>query len=755
MKKEWLLLSSILSIFLISLSLVSAGIYFSAQPAKVYNVGESVEIGINVDPVSEEYLLSVNLICSGNSVLQFNLMPGSEGNSKLKLPLNYFTIPSLNEGNCYFFAKYGGNERESTSFAVSKKLDLSLDLSSIFVKPGEEITISGTATRLSGLAANGEAEISIPLLNLIKTEEITDIQNEAIESEINETSGENEESETNETSEDNKENIKIDNGQYYTKVVDGKFSLSLNLSENTPGGDYRIDVLVYEKDSVGRVISEGSAISNLKISQVLTSADVALDSQNLNPGDTLNLRPMLLDQAGFNIDDDLSVIIRDKDSNRIFEKLVSSEEPVKYDLPTNLTAGYYTIEASKGELNSTKKFYVNEKAIADLTLENETLTVTNIGNIPYDKEIQIELNGKPFIRKVNLGLGESQKFKLTGDGDTNIKVSDGDKEIAGTAKLTGYAVDIKSVEEGGSVTLNTPIVWIILIVFLLGGLLFLFRGIFKKKSFAYQTHDRRTTRNTTKTVSLRAPNPEREHSVMMPNESHSEKKEYPGHAPYSAHRDVEKKTEFTKPVEKIPMNVFLAAPNHAEQVSVLKGQKDKVAVVALKIKNRINKSAKEYLEKLIEPVYSKRGAIFEQGDYILVIFSPLMTHSIKNEIEAVKFAEKIKLMLSEYNKKFKDRIEFGIGINYGDMINKIEDGKLKYTALGNTIISAKKLSELSHEQVFLTRDAYEKGIAEIKAEKKEIHGLVFYEVKRVVNHEKNEKFIEGFLKRMNKDTNRH
>ena len=51
----------------------------------------------------------------------------------------------------------------------------------------------------------------------------------------------------------------------------------------------------------------------------------------------------------------------------------------------------------------------------------------NVGNIPYAKDIQIELNGKPFVKKVDLSLGESRDFILTGANEIyDVKVGDGE-----------------------------------------------------------------------------------------------------------------------------------------------------------------------------------------------------------------------------------------------------------------------------------------------------------------------------------------
>ena len=107
--------------------------------------------------------------------------------------------------------------------------------------------------------------------------------------------------------------------------------------------------------------------------------------------------------------------------------------------------------------------------------------------------------------------------------------------------------------------------------------------------------------------------------------------------------------------------------------------------------------------------------------------------------------------MREHNKKFQDKIQFGIAINSGEIINKVEDKKLKFTALGNFIPTAKRLAESSDGQILVTKQSYERGIAELKVEKKKIGDGEIYELKRVMDHEKNQKFISAFLDRLKKD----
>ena len=150
----------------------------------------------------------------------------------------------------------------------------------------------------------------------------------------------------------------------------------------------------------------------------------------------------------------------------------------------------------------------------------------------------------------------------------------------------------------------------------------------------------------------------------------------------------------------------------------------------------------------MESVYNKKGAVYEQGDFIFAMFSPLMTNVKNNEAVAAKVAEEIAKTLNDHNQKFKNPIDFGIAINSGEIINKIENDKLKFTALGNFVVSAKRLAESSDKQVLLSKESFQKAGSEVKAEK--VSDGQAYNLRRVVDSEKNNKFIQGFLERQPK-----
>ena len=685
----------VLFVFLIILNQISAGVYFS-QPESVYNLGDLIKININIDPV-KEIPLKIELVCDGDSTLVYYGV--SEENKEITIPLNYFYLKEIKGGDCYFQSDYG-EIYKSRGFKISNKLNVRLDIDNLVVNPGDRVNITGTAKRLNGIGINGELNLTIPLLKLIDNKIADNEDNETENNETNET-------ENNET-ESNEEIKEFNAGNFIGKIENGEFSISFDVPENAPAGDYRIDVYAYEKVE-DKITSEGLAIANLKVSQILKEINIAIETQNIDPNQDFKFIPLLTDQTGEQISEEVSIIITNPKEERIYEKIVKSGESSVYKIPANLNAGYYKISASSGELINEKTFYINEKAIVSFEIKNNTLIVTNIGNIPYNKDIEIELNGKPFIRKVELELEKSQEFKLTGDGEYNIKIRDGENEITKSGvSLTGHAVDVKAL--GNSTLLKTPLVWIFFIIVLGAGVLFFFRNVLKKKSFAYPLEGR---------IKEKLKKLKRKKEVNL-----NEKEQGKGTQP-------------------------LVSPKEAEKVLVLNGQKNKVSIIVLKIKNKLSKISKHNLNLILEKTHGK-GVIYESGDYVLIILTPLITRTFKNEIEAAKIAEKITTLLNQYNKKFKEKIEFGIAIGSGDIINKSENEKLKFTSLGSFMNQTKKIAGASSGEILMTKEAFERGSTEIKADKSKINEDEVYKIKRVIDHEENREFINEFLKRMEK-----
>ncbi len=704
LKKECVIFSAVVLLVMLITS-ASAGIYFS-QIEQSYNIGDVVDLNLTVDPVSDGPL-KVNLVCDGNTKDIFN----GPAITNIRIPLNSLWIGDLN-GNCYFSGEYSGETKSSNQFKISKELIVSLSVDSFFPKPKESITITGTVKKINNQGTNGEVEIVLPFsLTSLQTDSFS---NETNLSAIQETAS--------------------DNRVLYGQVNNGEFSVSFAVPDKINAGDYKLDINAYEKNSDGEKTNQGSASANIKIAQVLTSVDFALNNQNFNPGESISIKPLLLDQAGLSIKDQASVIITDEKLNRVFEKVVQGDEIATYNVLTNQKSGYYLIRVSSGDLNASKSFFLNEKAIASFELRNSTLVIKNIGNIRYKKDVQIELNGKPFVKKVDLDLGESKELKLTGtDGTYDLKISDGTTEFTqGGVFLTGKAIAVTDAKGNISIENVNPFIWAFLIIVLLGGMVFFFINVYKKKSVAYFVG--KSDLDKKKALKL-------DGIVKTKKEENHEAK-----------NKLIPEKHVQKPNLIVPKKI--SSITEAELGMVVNGQRSRAAILALKLKNKISRDSKINLENALDPVYEKNGCIYEQGEFIIAIFSTLVTHSARNEVEACKIAQKIVASLTEDNKKFKEKIEFGIGINSAEILNEIRNEKLMFTALGNSVSLAKKLSEISKEQVLISKEVYERGISEIKADKKFVGDMEVFEIKKIVDYDRNKKFIDDFVKRNEKDKTR-
>ncbi|VVB78102.1 Uncharacterised protein [uncultured archaeon] len=670
---------------------IYAAVYFS-QPEPYYNYGDVISLNLTVDPIKDSPL-KIKLVCDGNSVDVFN----GPVIDNIVIPLTASWIKDLS-GDCYFSSEYAGETRKTNSnFKISRRLETALSVESFFAKPGETVTISGTVKRLNGFGSNGEVELNIPFAGVIQT-------NAEINGSLN----------------SSQNNITASIGdKFYSRVIDGDFSLDLVLPEKVAAGDYKVVVNSYETSDSGEKINEGSTSAYLKVSQVLTSIEAAINNQNFDPGTNISIKPTLLDQTGNSMTDQVSVVLVDFDQKRVFEKVVNSGDTLVYTFPTNSPSGYYIADISVGDMKIAKTFFVNEKAIVSFEIKNGTLVVKNIGNVPYNRDVQIELNGKPFVKRVNLGIGETKGFKLTGtDGNYDIKVSDGENELLQSGvPLTGNAVNVGDTPNNFYAVLYTPIFWILVILILLVIVLILARLVIRRRSVTYP-HER------PKGLQLKGM------VVAKRHEAH-----------------VAPKKQEVKEVSAMTFSRGLVPPTIAEQSMVVGGARNRVAVIAIKVKDKITPLTKAELEKAIDSIYDKKGAVHEQGDFIVGIFSPLGTRLTNNEPVAAKAAEEILNKLREHNRKFKEKIQFGIGINSGEILNEVKDGKLKFTALGNTVILAKKLADYSNEKVIISKEAYDKASTAIKAEKVKSNDVDAYELKKVVDSEQSKKFINDFMKR--------
>lgn len=707
-KKESILFGILFSIMLIAS--VNASIYLS-QPDSSYNLGDSIEVNITIEPLVDGPF-KLKLVCDSKSIDVFS-GPAIEN---IVLPLNALWIEDL-KGSCYFVASYGGEQQKTNNFIISDKLDVKLDSDSFYIKPGETIEIKGYVTRINGDAEEGEVEIVIPFSGAINTGTSSEVSNGTSNETItNETV-------SNETIANETITPAVNLEKFYSKVSNGEFSVSLRLPDNAAAGDYTLLVNAYDQSLIGTRINQGSSSGILKVPQVLTGIDIALNNQNFEPGQNVSIKPNVFDQTNKTMTNSVFVSIFDSSNEKLFEKMILSGDTGVYEIPTNLPSDYYTIEAFVEEVGIEKSFFVSEKPRVEFEITNDTLLVKNIGNARYTKEIQVDIGGKPFTKNVDLGVGEAKEFYLSGqDQSYNVRASDGESEMTQDGVLlTGNAINVSDVRYNLGNFFSNPLLWLVILLIVAIFISIFSTRVIKRRSVARPGDYYGKPKN----LKLEG---------MMKKETKEVKQVQP--------------TVIKKRVSIVP----IVPPTEAEQGIVSNGHRNTATIVAVKVKNKITPFAKEFVQKSVNSVYSRKGAVMEQGEYIIAIFSPLCTRTMKNEIDAARVAEDISNYLMDYNKKFKEPIEFGIGVNSGEIINEIRDRKLLFTALGNSLLMSKRLAELASNEVLLSDDVYHKGMSEIKADRKVFGDVVGFKIKKVVDFEQNKKFIDDFLKRAEKDS---
>jgi hypothetical protein len=189
----------------------------------------------------------------------------------------------------------------------------------------------------------------------------------------------------------------------------------------------------------------------------------------------------------------------------------------------------------------------------------------------------------------------------------------------------------------------------------------------------------------------------------------------------------------------------------AEHSLVLNGSKQSSSVISLKIDkfNTLDNNTKNEIKNIISLSESRKGAIEKSGDYFLIFFNPLVTKSFSNEGDASEIAFDIYKRLSDLSRKISNKLNFGIGLNNGDVISNIESGRLKYTSIGNIVLLAKKISDLGGNKLYASEDFRKKLLKDLRVEKVSLIGNIqVYSILHVANRQANADKLEDLLKRM-------
>jgi len=654
----------------LSLSLVSAEIRINEQPKDVYSLGDTLSVPVTIKALTNTYgFFQMNLICNGNEINFYkswiSLVSGNETNIDSSIQLTK-EIVGDSEGICKIKASLPKEYSLTEDFRISGFLEVKASANKNKFDPGEEILITGNATKESGSELNGFVEIVFS----------KDGSNEMKQTEI---------------------------------VTQGKFFSKIKMPKTMKAGDYSITLTVYEKDSEEVITNEGLTNYAITIAQIPTSLEIFFEQKEVNPGETLRVKAILHDQTGEKINSIAVISIKDQENTIVEQVDKQTDKFVEYAIKEKQAPSEWKIVAASNQLTKEDTFVIKEQEKIGIEIINETVILTNLGNVPYKKTVFLKIGDEPFEINTSLGIGESKKYILTApNGEYQVRVLSQDgKEVEKSVVLTGDAISVKEISQSAIELVRHPFVWFFVII-ILGFVAFF---LFKK----------------------------------------NHKKSFLGHFP-------SKKNKPTSLEEKIPSqkNVLVSPINKAHLLLSLQGAKQPSSVVCIKVKNHQEvtsgkNNVKETLQKIVNMAENVKTSIYENNGCIFFLFVPLITKTFQSEMTAADLAQSAKKILDNHNRLFSQKIKYGISVEYGEIIAKKTGDVVNFMGLGQFMLNARKLASLSEEEVCIGEKLKEKIQSNAKLEKHSSERGPYYTIKELRDKEKHKTFLSSFVSRLERD----
>ena len=519
-----------------------------------------------------------------------------------------------------------------------------------------------------------------------------------------------------------KENGESVNGTLFAKLdledeveveedIEEDGSIKINIPFGLAAGSEMIKVRVEEYDSIGHIINHGEKDFVIEISQVPTNLEIVIEEKDVMPGTNFRAKLILHDQTGEKIEEQGVVIFRNY-LNEIEERLdVNTDEFFEISVKNNEDPLPWTIEGNVKNLTEVAVFNILINMAVEAEIINNTVILTNVGNVFYNESVIVTVGNQNLELKTNLKIDESLRYELKAPkGEYNIKIGD----LEQTVFLTGKSISVKKARDGESSTLNYSWIWIIIILVLVLVAVVIFRRS-HNGSFFGKIGKRKKSRNKDN-ISVKE----------------------------------------MKIVSKKGINTLISPANVAELSLSIVGSKQDATILTIHLKNYDEiktgeGNTKETLEKIINAVESEKGYVYENKGTLFFIFAPIKTKTFQNEMNALHLADKMKKYLEHHNKMFKQKIDYGLALNYGTVITKDHGAVMKFMSMGTLMTEAKKISMHSNGEICLGTKVRERVKSEIKTDIKQLGNISAHVLKEIVDKANHSTFIKGFVARQKKE----
>lgn len=489
-------------------------------------------------------------------------------------------------------------------------------------------------------------------------------------------------------------------------VEEGKFSVQMLLPDNLKAGEKSITIKAYETNAKGQITNHGESYSKIEIRQVPTNIEIVMEEKEILPGDYLKAKILLHDQTGERINSIAYIAIKNQ-NGEIVEKIEKETDVnFEYKINENELPNIWSISTYSEEISNELQFKIKENEKINTELINKTLLLTNVGNVPYNESLEIIIGEEKLIIPVYLELDQTEKYFLSApDGEYEVGIG----ETKMIVFLTGNVIKAEKIADSKLKT-SSMTVWIFLI-FILGIMaFFVFRRGVKKSFFGR----------------------------FIPGKSKK--------------IDIEESSA----VEKSNAHGFISPNSKASLSLSISGSKQNACIGCINFKNyeEIKSgegNVRETLKSIVENIESEKGLIFQNKSNLFFILAPVKTKTFQNEMIGIHLSEKANILLKEHNKKFKQKIDYGISLNYGTIITKQESKEMKFMSMGTLLTTAKKLATTANQEIFISDSVKKRLSSEIKTDVKEIGSITAHIFKEILNKTAHSKFIDGFIARQKKE----
>ena len=481
-------------ILLLILPIVSAELVMQGPSQSTVNLGDEINVfGYILEPSNMIAQFKLVLSCSSEQLLLIRTISLS-ANVKKEFS-ETLPIPFYLDTNCKIKAAVESNsniidQAESNAFTISKELSGNFELNKDVFKLGDELKIIGEVYKLNGDAINGIATIHLKqnnqdyLINTIQvvsgsfTYSLQTKENPAgiynIEIDVTDNFGNSNTflagtiniinnitvfAEANKLHILPREKVKIFgeasilekpidkgkvritlNGQeFILDLVKSSFTKTIEIPEYITTGKH--DVNIFIEDEFGNT---GSFDLSVLIDPKQSGLEILKDKESYSPGDIVRITPVLKDQAGGIIEEELTIKVITPNNKEVLVDKIISNNVFEFSLLSTALPGIWIIETSSKDITQRLNIPVNEKSQLSYEIINQILLITNTGNIKFEGPIKINLKDfektSAIIKEISIDVNESIKIPLykeveTGVYDLDIEGSQfEDIEIAGKPK---------------------------------------------------------------------------------------------------------------------------------------------------------------------------------------------------------------------------------------------------------------------------------------------------------------------------------